>query len=180
MRGELRTPGEPFKRLFIALPCTEQQCRAIGKWRSTLGITRGRPVPAANFHLTLMFLGEVGVSRLPALCDAMAAVPRPEGPLRLELDRLVAWHRADALVLEPAQTPVALRQWVYALQQALLPLGVEDSVREFRAHLTLVRDYPGDVPETPEPPAFRLNIDDFVLFESSGGRYKPIAQWPLA
>ena len=47
-------------------------------------------------------------------------------------------------------------------------------------HLTLVRDYPGDVPETPEPPAFRLNIDDFVLFESSGGRYKPIAQWPLA
>lgn len=179
MRSELRHPGEPFKRLFLALPCTAPQAGAIGRWRSALAVNSGRPVPTANFHLTLMFLGDIGVSQVPAICDAMAAVQRPEGPVRIVLDRLQAWHRADVLVLEPSHTAPALRHWVYALQQALLPFGIEDSVREFRPHLTLLRDYPGDVPEAPEPPHFRLDIQHFTLFESHKGHYRALAQWPL-
>lgn len=179
MRREARVSGEPLKRLFFALPCSPEQSRTLGRWRSTLGVNSGRPVPVANFHLTLMFLGEIETVQIPAICDAMAKVPRPNAPLRVVLDKLATWHRSDVLVLEPSQTPPALRQLVYALHQALLPFGIEDSVREFRPHLTLVRDYSADVPESPEAPALRLTIEHFTLFESSRGQYKPIAQWPL-
>lgn len=179
MQREPQVAGQALKRLFLALPCTPEQSRTLGRWRSTLGLKHGRPVPVSNFHLTLMFLGEIGAAQLPAICDAMAKVPRPDAPLRIVLDTLALWHRSNMLVLEPSQTPAALRQLVYALHQALLPFGIEDSLREFRPHLTLVHDYPGDVPESSEAPALRLNIEHFTLFESTRGQYTPIAQWPL-
>lgn len=171
--------GEPFKRLFFALECEAPQRREIARWRNELGSDLGRAVPSTNFHLTLMFLGAVPTVQIPAICAAAAAVPVPGKPLNVELDRLQAWRVAKALVLAPSQTPVQLRQLVYALQQALLPLGFSDAPREYRAHLTLARDYQGPVPEAMVAADFRLRARHFTLFESRKGRYQPLAQWPL-
>ncbi|MNQ44656.1 RNA 2',3'-cyclic phosphodiesterase [compost metagenome] len=68
---------------------------------------------------------------------------------------------------------------VYALQQAMLPLGLEDAPREFRPHLTLMREYRAPVPESTTAPDFQLSARHFVLFESHKGRYRALAQWPL-
>lgn len=38
MNDASREQGEPFKRLFFALPCTAAQRRAIAQWRSALGL----------------------------------------------------------------------------------------------------------------------------------------------
>lgn len=172
-------PDEPFKRLFFALPCSPQQGKAISRWRRSLGLRSGRPVPVENFHLTLMFLGEVGASQLPAILDAAARLRPLEQPVNLCLNQAEAWRRSQALVLTAKEVPSAFLHWVYALQQAMLPLGFEADSRDFRPHLTLMRDYRDPVPEVALDTEFRLPGRAFVLFESSKGRYLPLAQWSL-
>ncbi|WP_397452576.1 RNA 2',3'-cyclic phosphodiesterase [Pseudomonas sp. NA-150] len=179
MNNEPRDPNEPFKRLFFALPCAPELRRAIGQWRGALRLNNGRPVPTENFHLTLMFLGSVGVTQIPDICAAAANLKTPGEALTLSLDHLDAWHRSGVLLLAPSQTPLALRQLVYALQQALLPLGFVDAAREFRPHLTLMRDYHATVPESPTAPEFHLRAGQFMLFESHKGLYRSLAEWPL-
>ncbi|CAB5528950.1 2'-5'-RNA ligase [Pseudomonas putida] len=174
-----RDKGQPFKRLFFALTVSDAQRRAIAQWRRALALRSGKPVPAQNFHLTLLFLGDVDVAQVPALCAAVDQLKRPEAPIRLVLDRLQVWHRASVLVLEPQQTPPALGQLVYALQQAALPLGVAEQTREYRPHLTLSRDFRAQVPESPSAPEFFLAARSFVLYESRKGAYWPLAEWPL-
>ncbi|MNZ51508.1 2'-5'-RNA ligase [compost metagenome] len=171
--------GEPFKRLFFALECEASQRRAIARWRNELGTGIGRPVPSANFHLTLMFLGAVPNAQVAGICAAAAAVPVPGKSVTVALDRLEVWRPARALVLTPTKTPAVLRQLVYALQQAMLPLGFSETPREYRAHLTLARRYQGPVPEAMVAAEFLLRARQFTLFESRKGRYWSLAQWPL-
>lgn len=175
-----RDKGAPFKRLFLALDCAAPQRRAIAQWRRDLGLRSGKPVPAENFHLTLLFLGDVQTAQIPAIFAAIDGLTLPPAPLRLVLDQLQSWQRAGVLVLAPQQTPAALRQLVYALQQALLPLGFADQAREFRPHLTLSRDFRGAVPEAGTAPEFFLAARHFTLFESRKGRYWPLGEWALS
>ncbi|MBF8795083.1 RNA 2',3'-cyclic phosphodiesterase [Pseudomonas sp. NY15372] len=175
-----RETGQPFKRLFFALPVADAQRRAMALWRRGLGLRNGKPVPAENFHLTLLFLGDVDAAQVPALCAAVNSLKGPETPLRLALDRLQVWPRANVLVLEPQHTPPALRRLVYALEQAMLPLGIAPQAREYRPHLTLSRDYRAQVPEAAAAPEFFLTARHFTLYESRKGRYWPLAEWPLA
>ncbi|WP_347927279.1 RNA 2',3'-cyclic phosphodiesterase [Pseudomonas helvetica] len=179
MNNGPREQGEPFKRLFFALPCATAQRRAIAQWRSALRLTSGRPVPAENFHLTLMFLGAVAVTQIPDICAAAAQVRTPGERLTVSLDQLDAWRRAGVLLLAPTQSSLPLRQLVYALQQAMLPLGFADAPREYRPHLTLMRDFREPVPESETPPDFHLSAGHFALFESHKGRYRALAEWPL-
>ncbi len=179
MVQDIRPSGSPFKRLFFALPVSDAQRRALAQWRRGLNLRSGKPVPAANFHVTLLFLGDVDTAQVPAICAAVDQLALPAMAPRLLLDRLQVWQRAGALVLEPQQTPPALLQLVYGLQQALLPLGVEAANREYRPHLTLARDYRGQPPEA-SAPEFYLAARHFTLYESRKGAYWPLAQWPLA
>jgi len=172
-------PTEPFKRLFFALPCAPAQGKALSRWRADLRLRSGKPVPAENFHLTLMFLGAVGVSQLPAILEAAARIAPLERLEPLILDRLEVWRRSQALVLTAEQPPKALLRWVYQLQEALLPLGFMVDPREFRPHLTLMRDFRQGVPEAAVAPEFRWDAREFVLYESYKGRYHSLAQWPL-
>ncbi|MHC8320780.1 RNA 2',3'-cyclic phosphodiesterase [Pseudomonas sp. GB2N2] len=170
---------KPVKRLFFALNCPPEQRKAIAQWRAALQLRNGRPVPAENFHLTLLFLGAVGVAQIAEICAAAAKVRVPGVPLRIALDRLDVWRRAGALVLAAEQAPPELLRLVYALEQAMLPFGFEDAPKEFRPHLTLMRDYGAPVPESATPPEFFLRADRFVLFESHKGHYRALAEWPL-
>lgn len=180
MIQDLRGTGTPFRRLFFALPVSDAQRRALAQWRRGLNLRSGKPVPAANFHVTLLFLGDVDAAQVPAICAAVDQLTLPAAAPRLLLDRLQVWQRASALVLEAQQTPAALLHLVYGLQQALLPLGVEAASRDYRPHLTLARDFRGQPPEASSPPDFFLAARHFTLYESRKGAYWPLAQWPLS
>ena len=170
---------EPVKRLFFALSCPAEQRRAIAQWRSALELRIGRSVPTENFHLTLLFLGAVGVAQISEICTAAGKVRVPGEALRVTLDRLEVWRRAGALVLAPEQAPPELLRLVYALEQAMLPFVPEEAPKEFRPHLTLMREFRAPVPESATPPEFFLRADRFALFESHKGRYRALAEWPL-
>ncbi len=179
MPQDVRPSGAPFKRLFFALPVKGSQRSDIAQWRRGLNLRSGKPVPSENFHLTLLFLGDVDAAQVPAICAVVDNLARPEAPLRLLLDRLQVWNRANALVLEPQETPAGMRQLVYGLQQALLPLGFQEQAREYRPHLTLSRDFRGQLPEATVAPEFFIAARHFTLYESRKGRYWPLAEWPL-
>jgi 2'-5' RNA ligase len=170
---------EPVKRLFFALGCAPEQRKAIAQWRSALELHSGRPVPAENFHLTLLFLGAVGMAQIAEICSAAAKVRVPGVPLKVVLNRLDVWRRAGALVLAAEQAPPQLLRLVYALEQAMLPFGFDEAPKEFRPHLTLMRDFRAPVPESATPPEFFLRSDHFALFESHKGGYRALAEWPL-
>ena len=170
---------EPFKRLFFALDCPPTQCKAIAQWRAELGLRAGKPVPADNFHLTLLFLGAVPLAQIGEVCEAAGKVRMPGQALRISLDRLQVWHRAEVLSLAPEQASPELLRLVYALEQAMLPFGFEETAREFRPHLTLARDYRAPEPESATPPEFFLRAERFALFESHKGRYRVLQDWPL-
>lgn len=175
-----REPGEPFKRLFFALACPPEQRQAIARWRKELPIGTGRRVPADNFHLTLLFLGEVAVPLLPAILAAAGGVKPPGEPLRVPLDRLDAWRRAGVLLLVPEQPPRALLRLAYDLEQAVQPLGLLPEYSDYRPHLTLARDFRTEVPEASSAPDFVLKATRFTLFESRKGHYLPLQSWPLS
>ena len=175
---EPKRNDHPFKRLFFALPVGAAQRRAIAQWRRNLGLRAGKPVPVDNFHLTLLFLGDVSAERVPTLIAAIDALKHPRIP-RFQLDRLSTWPRSQVLVLEPTQAPPALPRLAYDLAQALRPLGIVEQPRDYRAHLTLSRDFRQEVPEAPLAPDFMLAPRHFSLFESRKGQYWPLAEWPL-
>ncbi|WDM61181.1 RNA 2',3'-cyclic phosphodiesterase [Pseudomonas sp. NEEL19] len=180
MVHDVRPSGSPFKRLFFALPVSDVQRRALAQFRRGLNLRSGKPVPAANFHVTLLFLGDVDAALVPAICATVDQLALPGRVPRLTLDRLQVWQRSSALVLEAQQVPAALMRLVYGLQQALLPFAGQADKRDYRPHLTLARDYRGDLPEAGSASAFFIGAPHFTLYESRKGAYWPLAQWPLA
>lgn len=168
---------QPFKRLFFALECAPEQRRAIARWRGELALRTGRPVPSENFHVTLVFLGAVEVAQIAELCAAAAKVRMPTGTISVALDKLEAWRQAGVLVLTSQETPPGLLRLVYALEQAILPFGFAQVSREYRPHLTLMRDYRGQPPEAGTAPEFWLRASRVVLYESHKGRYRELASW---
>lgn len=171
--------NEPQSRLFFALTCSAPLRKAISQWRALLSPHAGRPVPAANFHLTLLFLGSVDQAQIAEICTTASKIKVPGKPLTLVLDRLEIWRKSKALVLTPEDAPPELMRLSYALEQAMLRFGQDLEHKEFRPHLTLARDYQSAVPEAGSPPEFFLQADSFALYESHKGQYRIIGQWPL-
>jgi RNA 2',3'-cyclic 3'-phosphodiesterase len=178
-RGGAALSNEPQSRLFFALGCSPALRKTISHWRTSLSLRTGRPVPAANFHLTLLFLGAVDKALIPGVCAAASNIRLPGKSLTLCLDRLEVWRKSGVLVLGPSDACADLMRLAYALEQAMLAFGRAKEDMEFRPHLTLVRDYRLPVPEAVSPPEFVLRADRFTLYESHKGQYLALAEWPL-
>jgi len=169
------------RRLFFALWPSEAVRERI--WTGTRAVTApvgGRTLPAANFHITIAFLGEVPETRLNAALQAGAATHG--NAFELILDRVESFRRSGVLSLVPSQPPSALTDLVDQLRFNLLDGQFRLEHREFRAHVTLVRDLrrpvtAASVAELPWP------VEEFVLAESQlgrdGSRYSVLARWPL-
>ena len=170
---------EPQSRLFFALGCPAELSKTISRWRSSLSPRIGRPVPAANFHLTLLFLGAVNKAQIAEICAAASTVRVPGKRLTVVLDQLEVWRKSKVLVLTPQDAPPELMRLSYALEQAMPLFGQDQEHKEFRPHLTLTRDYQSPVPEADSQPEFLLRADRFALYESHKGQYRALADWPL-
>jgi len=68
-------------RLFLGLPLPADTQAELDHWRSVSLPAFSRPVDAANFHLTLAFLGEVNNAQLRSVVDLSEGViaSNPQG-----------------------------------------------------------------------------------------------------
>lgn len=164
-------------RLFFALGCPPELAEAIATWRSSLNL-HGRPVAAANLHLTLAFLSQqprARVAQLQGLADGVRAKA-----FELHLDRL-GRHRNGLLYLAPSHTPEALLELVEQLNNNLRSAAIQLESRPFRAHLSLLRHCP--MQPIDADPCFAWPVNRFSLFASEqntrGTHYRPLHSWPL-
>ena len=159
---------------------TDGQPGGSGKRRSARRHTgAGRPIPDANLHLTLAFLGKVEETRIPSLLAATRALELPAFDLRI--DRRGRWPRSGILWLAPAAPPAALNRLVKGIWGALEPLAFWSDFRDFRPHVTIARRCGrggrGEVAPVDWP------VRDFALMVSDldhkGAAYRVLERWPL-
>ncbi len=137
-------------RLFVAVPLPEAVKGALEETGKLLGrgLPRGavRWVRPAQMHLTLFFLGETAVSRLPSIQNELALLGKHHAPFLLRLNGLGAFpnQRKPRVIWAGLGGDVAALQALQAdVTGRLVNLGWQAEKRPFRPHLTLgrVRDF---------------------------------------
>ena len=126
-------------RVFFALwPPAELAATLAGAARDFAHQAGGRPSRQDTLHLTLAFLGDVPISRLPELQAAAESV-RGQA-FALTLDHFGLWQH-NRIFWAGCTTPPPLAALVHELKTALAASGfsVADANRPFVPHMTLVR-----------------------------------------
>jgi 2'-5' RNA ligase len=172
-------------RLFFGFDLDAGSKSAIADWRDRHALAGGRPVPAANFHITLAFLGELDERRLERLCDRVdaAQAEMAERPLSLSLDRVGYWPSPGIYWLGTSADCAAMTALAARLASVGQALGSRRERRAFEPHVTLYRRCDTPPPAPSREPLFDLQLTELLLFQSQQGRsgvsYRPLAAWPL-
>jgi 2'-5' RNA ligase len=166
-------------RLFFALWPERRAAEALAAQGARLArAARGRAVPAASLHLTLVFLGEVAAARVAALHRAAGAVEA--GGFDLVLDEVGCFRQSGVAWAGCNAPPPALLVLQALLAERLGAEGFAPEGRPFAPHLTLVRRIAVPVAsQAIEPIAWRVRT--FALVESARARggYATVAEWAL-
>jgi 2'-5' RNA ligase len=181
------------RRIFVAVDIGDDVRRALaahlGAATGTSNLP-GKAVPAANWHLTLRFLGMVGAVAYDRLLAGLDQAPLgPSFPIRF--GRLGAFPRPGrATVLwmgidEGAEDLTGLAETV---EDVVAGAGLPPEDRPFHPHLTLSRIRPQQdvrpLLERVPPFARRQTVPAITVFESrlGGGPavYRPLESFPLS
>lgn len=170
------------KRLFFAIELPAPVQRQIVRWRAEhFPPEAGRPVAAANLHLTLAFLGDVSADKQRALAAMAGRIAQPK--FTLHLDDAGQWLRSRVLWLGTRQPPRGLLQLANMLRAQAARSGCYQSPQPFHPHITLLRDA-GHAVAIPAPGFhWAFPVNEFSLYESAFARgrtrYTPIQRWTL-
>lgn len=130
--------SEP-KRLFFAIDLPDDARAQIIAWRAAhFASEDGRPVAAANLHLTLAFLGDVSNDKQRALAQLAGRIRQPG--FTLHLDDAGQWLRSRVVWLGMRQPPRGLLQLANMLRAQAARSGCYQSPQPFHPHITLLRD----------------------------------------
>lgn len=168
-------------RCFLAIVPPPETVLKIEAWRRQNWPTLAHPVKAANYHLTLVFLGNTDASQRDRLCLSLDAVDADA--FALTLDDTGYFPRTQILWIGPGEVPEAAGRLVTRCRQLAGRAGIRTENRSWRAHLTLARR----VTPPPSPPLsdpdFPIAFHRFGLYESimasDGVRYRLLQDWPL-
>lgn len=170
------------RRLFFALwPDPLTRARLADSVNPALEAMPGRRVPVENWHVTVAFLGEVGVGHqacVEAVAEGVHGVP-----FTLELDHYGHWPRPQVVWLGSRVCPAPLQQLVQDLGKGLRACGVETDARPFAVHLTVLRQV-RERPRLPRRETFAWHVDSLALVESqlrdAGAAYRVLRAWPFS
>lgn len=207
-------PQVRTERLFAALPLPDNAVADLAEVVSDLNIARrgapsrpgaigrrpasGRLVRAANWHLTVAFLGEVPVERCAETAEVVAAAARETAPMRLCVSGGGRFGRGRYSVVYAGLDGevAALVDLVHRLRAGLIAGGLPVDQKQYRPHVTLAR--PGDRVTNQQAAQDLLTLrryygpswtaNEVVLYKSDFGKapvgvqpnYTPIASAPLA
>ena len=172
------SPGsEPTQRLFFALwPDAEARAALTAATARAVRHSGGRPVPEANLHVTLAFLGAVPARRIPELqriAREQADAFTQEVPLSLTFERLAHWSRPQILCALEADAPPAAPALAAVLRDSAAAAGFAPDLKPFQAHVTIARK----VLHAPVAPIARpvaWCFEDFALVDSQTAPGGPV------
>ena len=174
-------------RTFFGLEMPGDVTVKIADWRDRqFGPGTGRPVPPANFHITLAFIGELAPGQLERLCERVDA-EMARNPLQgglVELDITGYWPKPGVYWLGADAWSAPLSSLAQKLRHLATGAGARRDRKPFLPHVTLFRNCSAAPTAPAQPPAFRANYFHFTLFESRQGKarvsYHPLQQWELS
>jgi 2'-5' RNA ligase len=172
-------------RTFFGLELPADVAMQIADWRDRQLRCAGRPVPPANFHITLAFIGEIAPGPLERLCLAVDSwlEHEPVPGAQLVLDCPGYWPKPGIYWLGPGKWPEPLALLANKLRHLATSAGARRDRNPFRPHVTLYRNCSTPPAAAARQPAISLPYLDFTLFESKQGKtgvsYHPLQQWDL-
>lgn len=171
------------KRVFFAIEIPTKIQRQIVRWRAdNFPDDAGRPVAAANMHITLAFLGEISAEKQAALATMAGRIRQPG--FTLHLDDAGQWLRSRVVWMGTRQPPRGMLQLANMLRAQAARSGCYQSPQPFHPHLTLLRNTAHAVPIPAPGFHWEIPVSEFVLYESNfingRTRYTPLQRWTLS
>jgi 2'-5' RNA ligase len=166
-------------RLFFALWPDGEARGALD--RTAAGLHRhcgGRRTRPETIHLTLVFLGDVPLSRLDALREAAADICLPEFCVTISR---TGWWRHNRIVWAGLESvPQPLADLVEQLRERLKNCGFGFDTKPYVPHVTLLRK--AQCPDSEfSPLAVEWQVREFVLVRSvvsaAGAAYEIVGRW---
>jgi 2'-5' RNA ligase len=163
------------ERLFIAIGFEPDLCQKLEKDVKKVKVNLDRAelgfkwVPASNYHVTLVFLGETEAAKKEKICAALEDVSRDIQPFELQISGVDAFsseHEAR-LIYCGVQNKRDLRALVALIRQRL---GLPQD-ENYSPHLTLARlRNPAHVKDIISPVRrkdfFKLKVNEIRLYRS--------------
>jgi 2'-5' RNA ligase len=168
-------------RLFFAALPDAATCERVAAAADSLPLElTAQRVPRDNYHVTLAFVGEIAVSRLPTLLGIGRAQQIPEFSLRF--DAYEYWPKPEVVVAAARAIPHALERLWRELHQELANHQLALDPKRLRPHVTLARKV-SQAPVLQAMSVFDWPVSEFCLMRSdaSGVRsaYTVVDTWPL-
>lgn len=133
-------------RAFIAVQLPDEVKDTLGEvqreLKSRVSPSAVRWVRPEQMHLTLFFLGDTDIDKLPAIRNAMDAVSASHSPFTMRLSEVGCFpnaRRPRVIWVGLAGEEARLASLKAALDAGLASLGWSPDGKPFRAHLTLGR-----------------------------------------
>lgn len=170
------------QRVFFALNPEKQVRDQIAATAAELA-RNGRAVKTENFHITLLFIGEVPQPAINEMITAAAGIRLP--PFNLTLDQFGCFKRSRVSWLGVSRMPGTLRELHLQLKTALEIYHIKTENRDYRPHLTLARNVRRTVPEHSLEASRHIDwqVSAFELMasvnSSSGIRYDTLKKFAL-
>ncbi|HCP27041.1 RNA 2',3'-cyclic phosphodiesterase [Pantoea ananatis] len=170
------------QRLFFAITPPEALQQQLVHWRAhTFSEDAGRPIAAANLHLTLAFLGDVSPETAIQLQTLASRIRQPA--FDVALDDAGHWPRPGVVWLGCQRPSRGLLQLASLLRAQAARHGCGQPAQPFHPHVTLLRAATQPVALPPRGFHWQFSASEFSLFASEyvqgRTRYRTLASWPL-
>lgn len=172
-------------RAFIGLPVPDSlSVELLGirdRAMAQMASAKPRPVIAANFHMTLLFLGDISAERQDSIAMTLDQLLSENCyDIQLQLDRARCFPSASGRIFAAEAKPVTALSW---LHQDLLQLCGAADTQPLRPHITLARLSRAFVPGLDIPLGLPFLATELCLYQSHisdwGVRYQVLRRWPL-
>lgn len=174
--------GNPKAKVFFALWPTAAERGLLAAWQKPLQrLCGGRAMSGETLHNTLVFIGDVEQARLEAL--QLAAQEMSGETFELCFEIAGYWGHNHIVYAAPGEMPQQLAQLVVALKHRLSLHGFKYDQREYKPHVTLLRNARWTDAPLPAMQPVRWQIKDFALVQSEQkdglASYRVLARFPL-
>jgi 2'-5' RNA ligase len=172
---------QALPEISTKMPSTEFSGKSKSKNGKQKAASHPYAVDAANYHITLCFLGQITPRQHEALVSELDEVTH--SPFSIDLDSSGIWNGPKILFAAPSSPPNELMQLARSTRKAARRAAIEIDGREYKPHVTVVRKATAALPMPLYTPHIDVHASAFHLFESvstpQGIRYPIRQSWPL-
>ena len=166
-------------RLFFALWPDDETRHKLARFSQTVLMNDFKKIPPNNFHVTLVFIGNVNKAGESAIKDQVASISSE--PFAIRFNQLSYWNKPKVVCLTSNLPPEPLLILSESLNAIVNHCGIETDSKPFNPHVTLARHVLSYVERECQPIIWQA--ESFCLVESSsnidGVYYTVKEQWPF-